>query len=92
MAKDMLSTIAGMVELRKFNRLCNKPGCSRVPVKEHLLVEVDRSSLKTKDLVSLYFCSRHEKDVEPMLKELNRQCTGNMAIGKRSFDIGYVTY
>ena len=89
---DTINLILREFDVRKLNRACNHKGCEKIPTKEMLIYETDFRNQRRKDLVSLYFCSKHYEVSKKFLQKLAGVCEKGRVVDKKVFDIGYVTY
>jgi hypothetical protein len=85
--------IISMFDLRKLSRTCNYKDCKSPPSKEILLYETDLITNQRKEAVSLYFCTKHYNiaSVE-IVRKLNEIGSKRWVVGKKEFDVGYVTH
>ena len=54
-----MELISNCFDIRSFNKKCNFHGCTKAPEREALIMELDSKRQQRKELVSLYFCSKH---------------------------------
>ncbi len=90
---DPLNYILTNYEIRKLSKTCNFIGCDKFPSKEILVSVYDSKKVKSKELVSLYLCSKHFEIVEKTLvDELAKLCEEGKIVQKRVFDVGFITH
>lgn len=84
--------IMSSFDIRKLSRACNAHGCDSPPAKQVNVSEFDARTTRKKELVTLYFCSKHYTGLDAFLERLKGLCGKGAIIHKEVFDIGCVTY
>ncbi|MFH1364876.1 MAG: hypothetical protein ABIH52_04470 [Candidatus Aenigmatarchaeota archaeon] len=85
--------LARNFDLVKGAKECNCLECSRMPTKEMVLLELDLTRNKHRELGTIYICSDHFSETsKKTLFDMNKLCKTGRIIDKKVFDIGYVTY
>jgi hypothetical protein len=85
--------IADAFDLQRRSRLCNTPGCGKLPAKRVTIFEENRISGNRKPLATVYLCSEHYSTRVPVfLTEANRLRETGRVIDKKVQDIGLITY
>ncbi len=89
---ELLGIISEHCDIRKMKSNCNFAGCEKKPGKEMLIFQVDMNTRKKRDIISIYLCSEHYREMEKRLEGVvNKFREGKMYVIK-GFDIGFVTY
>ncbi len=84
-----MELISNCFDIRGFNKRCNFHGCARAPEKEALIMENDLKRQQKKELVSLYFCSKHfDMCVKDLLNQLNKICESGKNVYMESYEAG----
>ena len=84
--------IMSSFDIRKLNRSCNAHGCSKPVTKEVSILELDAKVSRKRELVSLYLCGEHFRDLDSFLERLSKACEKGKIILKEVSERGYVTY
>ena len=70
-----MELVSNCFDIRGFNKKCNFHGCLKAPSREALIMENDSKKQQRKELVSLYFCSKHfDMCMKDLLNQLNKLC------------------
>lgn len=89
---ELFDIINQHCDIRLLKKNCNFRECKKKPGKEMLISQVNMETRTKKDIISLYLCSDHFKEMEELLKDVvNKFKEGKMYVIK-GFDIGFVTY
>ena len=89
----MLTFLAETFDLRKLDKACNVRECHNVPSKKVVIFESDLRTSERKDLVTLHFCNEHYRGfLEKSLEKMGEFKGPWKTLGKKVFEIGYVTY
>jgi hypothetical protein len=89
---ELLDAVSKHCDIRRMKRNCNFRDCGKKPGKEMLIFQVDMDTRTKKNIMSVYLCSEHFKEMEKNLEGVtNRFREGRMYVIK-GIDIGYVTY
>jgi hypothetical protein len=90
---DVLEVVANHCDIRRLDKQCNFRSCSKKPGKEVLIYELDRITLKTRDLIYLYLCSNHfDHAMRTFMVDLDRMKNHSKILRARVRNIGFVTY
>jgi hypothetical protein len=82
-----MEIVSNCFDIRGFNRRCNFHGCLKAPEKEALVMELDTKNQQRKELVSLYFCSKHfEMCMKDLLSQLNNLCESGKNVYMETYD------
>lgn len=84
--------IVHALDLRKRSRCCNNYGCNKIPTKETTIIETDIVTKKERDLATVYFCSQHYMHISSLIEQLNSLAGSGKTIGRKTMEIGYITY
>lgn len=82
-----MELISNCFDIRGFNKRCNFHGCTRAPEKEALIMELDPKKQQRKELVSLYFCSKHfDICTKDLLNHLNKLCESGKNVYMETYE------
>ena len=82
-----MELVSNCFDIRAFNRRCNFHGCAKSPVREALIMENDSKRQQRKELVSLYFCSKHfDMCVKDLLNQLNKLCESGKNVYMETYE------
>ena len=89
---ELLGVINKYCEIRRLKKNCNFRECEKKPGKEMLIFQVNMDTRTKKNIISIYLCSEHFKEMENNLKDtVNKFREGKMYVIK-GIDIGFVTF
>lgn len=89
---ELLSAVDKHCDIRRLRSLCNFRGCEKKPGKEMLIFQVNMKDRTKRDVMSIYLCTEHFKEMEKRLEGVvNRFREGRM-YGIKGNDIGFVTF
>ena len=84
---EKMELISNCFDIRGFNKRCNFHGCTKAPEKEALIMENDPKRQQRKELVSLYFCSKHfDMCMKDLLNQLNKLCESGKNVYMESYE------
>ncbi len=89
---ELLEIINRYCDIRLLKRNCNFRGCGKKPGKEMLISQVDMDTKTKRDIISLYLCSDHFREMEKRLEGVVNKFRGGKVYVIKGFDIGFVTY
>lgn len=93
MNESQMQLLARRFNLRNLNKTCNYRECRKLPNKEITLIETDLITKERKNVASLYFCTEHHNKItKNITTELNEIANKRWVIGKKEFDIGFITH
>jgi hypothetical protein len=93
MNDSQMQLLVKMFNLRNLNKTCNFRGCQKSPSKEVTLIETDLITKERKSVASLYFCTEHHNKISKSITaDLNEIANKRWVIGKKEFDIGFITH
>ena len=82
-----MELISNCFDIRAFNRRCNFHGCQKAPAREALVMELDTKKQQRKELVSLYFCSKHfDMCMKDLLNQLNKLCESGRNVYMETYE------
>jgi len=89
---ELLDAVSKHCDIRRMKRSCNFGECKKKPGKEMLIFQIDMDTRTKKNILSIYLCSGHFREMERCLEGVvNRFRSGKMYRIK-GIDIGFVTY
>lgn len=82
-----MELISNCFDISSLNKRCNFQGCTKAPEKEALIMEMDSKRQQRKELVSLYFCSKHfDICMKDLLNHLNKLCESGKSVSMETYD------
>ena len=82
-----MELISNSFDISGLKRKCNFHGCTKAPDREALIMELDPKKQQRKELVSLYFCSKHfDICMKDLLNHLNKLCESGKNVYMETYD------
>ncbi len=82
--------LAEEFELQSMDKECNERGCKKTPMKKIVVFESEGDGSGRREIASLFFCNEHYRGF--LEKSLEGLESGGKSLGKRVYEIGYLTF
>jgi hypothetical protein len=89
---ELFQAIGKHCDIRFMKTRCNFRGCEKKPGKEMLIFQIDMDTRTKKDIISVYLCTDHFKDMEKNLEGVVNVFKSGKMYRIKDFDIGFVTF
>jgi hypothetical protein len=89
---DLFDVVNKYCDIRILRRNCNFKDCGKKPGKEMLIFQINMDTRTKKDILSIYLCSEHYREMEKALESVVNKFKEGKMYAVRGFDIGFVTF
>ncbi|NIO23100.1 MAG: hypothetical protein GTN38_03690 [Candidatus Aenigmarchaeota archaeon] len=89
---ELLELIDKYCDIRRMKRNCNFGKCEKKPGKEMLIFQINMDTRTKKNIISIYLCSDHFREMERCLEGVVNKFKSGKMYRIKGFDIGFVTY
>ena len=89
---ELLGAINNYCNIRLLKTRCNFRGCEKKPGKEMLIFQIDMDTRTKRDIISIYLCTDHFKEMEKNLEGTVNVFKAGRMYRIKDFDIGFVTF
>lgn len=89
---ELLNVVNKHCDIRRMKRNCNFIKCEKKPGKEMLIFQINMDTRTKKDIISIYLCSDHFREMEKLLEGVVNKFKEGKMYRIKGFDTGFVTY